>query len=78
MFYYKFALYVEVSTLKKFILCVINILSDKNTIFHVRKGGPLGVLDGSVDDRGVKMEETDVFFISFEAIWTNFCFGDSL
>ena len=25
------------------------------------RGRPLGVLDGSVDDRGVKMEETNVF-----------------
>ena len=41
------------------------------------RGRPLGVLDGSVDDRGVKMEETEVF-LSFEAIWINICFGDSL
>ena len=33
----------------------------KNAILHVRKGGPLGVPDGSVDDIGDKMVETDVF-----------------
>ena len=32
----------------------------KNAILHVRKGGPLGVPDGSVDDIGDKMVETNV------------------